>query len=358
MPIARTIPTLAILALLPIIGRAQGPADAPVAAPPAAPAVVEPPTEAELLLDAAIKKVAALPRVSADLTEKIEMLSQDFSLKGRYIKDTDHRIYFKLALDGLGDSPGTMLQVCDGTILWDFQQVLNAQSYRKLEIAPILKRLETNELEPELREQILTQLGFAGPDALLVGLRKAVRFNQKEVATLDGRAVTIIRGEWKDRTGLVGPNQQPLPPTAPLPAYIPSLVAIWLGTEDGWPYKVELVGKKPSELQADNRRIGPDGRPIGRKAAAPSVKPSRVTLVYSNVNLAPETKPEDFAFQAPPGATVEDATKELVGQLDVAVQRTAAERKKAAEAAPATLIPPTTPVPIPAAAPAPAASPG
>ena len=56
------------------------PAGSPV--PPAEPAP-EPPTEAERLIDPAIKKVAGLKSVSADVTQKVEMLNQKFDVKGQ-----------------------------------------------------------------------------------------------------------------------------------------------------------------------------------------------------------------------------------------------------------------------------------
>ena len=70
------------------------------------------------------------------------MLNQKFKLEGNYYKDTGHRIRLQLKLVGLGDTSSTMLQVCDGKVLWDFQKVLGMQSYRKREITPILKKLE------------------------------------------------------------------------------------------------------------------------------------------------------------------------------------------------------------------------
>ena len=177
----------------------------------------------------------------------------------------------------------------------------------------------------------MTQLGFSGPDALLVGLRKAIRFDQKEEGTLDGKPVWILRGTWKDREGLVGPDQQPLSPTATLPPYIPSLATVSIGKEDGWPYKVVLVGRVPSMLQEDSRPLGADGRP----KAVQKVQPSRITLTYSNVQLNTPLKPEEFAFQAPPGVRVDDNTDALLNVLEQTLQaRIAQKKQEAAKAEP------------------------
>ena len=140
----------------------------------------EPPTEAERLIDLAIKKIAGLKSVSADMVQNVVMLKQKFDIKGRYLKAPDSRTYLRLAVSGLPDSDGTILQVCDGETLWEYQQILESQVYRKLSIKPIFERLNSPDMDPKTRDQILNQMGFAGPDALLVGLRKSVRFDQKE----------------------------------------------------------------------------------------------------------------------------------------------------------------------------------
>jgi outer membrane lipoprotein-sorting protein len=312
---------------------AQGVAPSPKAAAPGAPAepATEPPTEAERLIDLAIKKIAGLNAVAADLVQNVEMLKQKFAIKGRYLKATPSRIYLRLDITGLPDSSGRMLQICDGETLWDYQKVLDSEFYQKKSIKPILERLNSPEIDAKMRDQYLSLLGFSGPDTLLVGLRKSVKFDQKEEGELEGKPVWILRGTWRNRNGLVGPDQRPLPPTGPLPAYVPSLATLFLGKEDGWPYKVIMVGKLPTLLQ-DTRRPGPDGRLTGVKTSAEKVDPSRVELVYSNVQINPRIRPEEFAFQAPPNANVEDTTEMILKGLDQAIlQQSMQKRTEAAQ---------------------------
>ena len=316
--------------------RAQPPAPVAPAPAPAAPAgkpaepPQEPPTEAERLIDLAIKKIAGLKSVSADMVQNVVMLKQKFDIKGRYLKAPDSRTYLRLAVSGLPDSDGTILQVCDGETLWEYQQILESRVYRKLSIKPIFERLNSPDMDPKARDQILNQMGFAGPDALLVGLRKSVRFDQKEEDTLDGKAMWVLRGTWRNRNGLVGPDQRPLPATGPLPAFVPSLATLYLGKDDGWPYRMELLGKVPTVL-LDTRRVGPDGKVIGSRSSIERVDASEIKLVYSNVQLNAAVRPEEFAFQAPPNATVEDNTEIIIKGLDQAIQVQAMQKR--AEAA-------------------------
>ena len=312
------------------------PTEAGKSAEPEKPAEPAGPTEAEKTLDAAITKIGALKSVSAEISQKVEMLNQHFEIKGKYLKGENNRLYLLLSVVGLpeskGDNPaGKSLQVCDGEILWDFQQVLEAQRYSKLRIMPILKKLQSPEIDPEFRVQVVNQLNLAGPDVLLGGLRGTIRFDQKEESELDHKKVWILRGNWKKRDGLLGPNQQPVAPNGPLPPYVPSLASLWIDQETGWPYKLELVGQARSVLQ-DTRRIGPDGRPIGAKNSIDKIDPTHITLVYSEVKLNPELKAEEFAWQAPPSVRVEDQTEAILTGLEQHIQMKVAQKKSEAAA--------------------------
>ena len=340
MPKTHRIVAIALALLLPGFVRGQAPV-----APPAQqgavpmPGVIkeEPPTEAETTLDAAITTLKGIVSFSADVVQSVDMLKQKFEVKGAYLRASNHRTYLKLAVSGLGDAPATTQQVCDGITLWDYQQVLETRSYRKLTMTGILKKLNDPILDADKRDQILSRMGFAGPEAMLAGLRKSVKFDQKADETLDGKDVWVIRGQWKDRAGLIAPGQQPLPATMPLPPYIPSNVSIWIGKTDRWPYRIDLVGNAPSMLQGDTRKLGPDGRPIGQKVPAPKVEPSRISLRYTNVKINPEIAPGAFAFTAPADAKgVADGTDEFLGFLDQVIQaETMRKRSEGAKAEPA-----------------------
>lgn len=311
--------------LAPAAKSAQGGLPGAPAEPPQ-----EPPTEAERLIDLAIKQVAGLKSVSADMLQHVEMLKQKFDIKGRYLKAPSSRIYLKLTISGIPDSSGTMLQICDGVTLWDYQQVLDSQYYRKMSVQPVFEKLNAPEIDAKTREQIMTQMGFVGPEALLVGLRKTIKFDQKESGELDGKPVWVLRGTWRSRNGLTGPDQRQLPPTGPLPPYVPSNATLYLDKKDGWPHKIFMVGALPTILR-DTRRIGPDGRPIGARSSIEKVEPSKIELAYTNVQINPDIRAEEFAFQAPPNAQVEDTTEAIIKGLDQAIQIQAMQ--KSAEAA-------------------------
>jgi hypothetical protein len=327
MPYAHIIPALVVACLIPLVALAQAPAP-----PPAAP---EGPSQAENYINDAIIKVRLMERIAAKVDQEVDMLNQKFNLVGNYYKDTEHRIRLQLKLVGLGDSGSDMLQVCDGKVLWDYQQALGMRICRKRELLPILKKLEDPNIERDFRYLIISQLGFGGPEAMLMGLKNAVKFDQHSDSKLDvdGTSVdvVIVGGTWIDRSRLMGQNDRPLAPTAPLPPYIPSNIRVFIGKANGWPYKIEMIGNAPSLLQEDTRAIDPtSGRPVGRPVKPPKVDPSKITLLYKLLPIS-EITTAQFFFQPPadlsPGSVI-DETEAFIAQLDLYIQREV-DRKKA-----------------------------
>jgi hypothetical protein len=134
-----------------------------------------------------------------------------------------------------------------------------------------------------------------------------------------------------------------------LPAYIPSQATVYIGKEDGWPYKVRLAGRQPTVLY-DTRRTGPDGRPVGTLSSIQKIEPSVVTLTYSIVTLDPKFKADDFELRVPATARVEDSTEMVLSELEQMIQATIAAKKaetaKTEPLLPETIEIPRTPPPV------------
>ncbi len=345
MPKIRPLSFAALFLLLPALAGSQEPANQPGFAMPMAPAKAVPArTAPEVVIDEAIQVMKALPSVSADIKIDADMLNQKFSLAGNYAKAPGFHIAFKLNVVGLGNARGTMVQVCDGVTVWNYTRILENQGCETYRIKPVMEILNKPECEPTVRENILSSLGFVGPDGLLSGLRNAYVFDQvREETVLDGKPVYVFGGSWKNTELVVGPNGMQFNPVGPpLPPYVPSLVTLYLGKTDKWPYQVVFEGRIPAQIERkkDDREVGPDGRPIGRKTTGPGGRPSTVTLTYSNVQLNTTIPPSLFAsplieFPLPRGMSATDYTEKLVNDVDQAITRMAAMKKaEAAKAAP------------------------
>jgi outer membrane lipoprotein-sorting protein len=340
MPKNRIIPTLGLALTIPLWAVAQDPAAGPPSASAVAPGMVAPevaapPTPAEKIIDAAIDKLKLIKSASADITVTADMLNQKIRLNGEYKKAEGNRVFLLLTLLGTGDESDRMLQVCDGSVLWDFTKVLNSQSCTRKSIEPILKVLNGPDCDPKLREEIITSLGFAGPESLLAGLRNAFVFDQARDGELDGRPVTILGGTWKEGKTPVFPGGGG-PMSGPLPPYVPGLVTLSLGKADGWPYQVSFEGRMPAQIEQQKKKIEQPqldaaGRPVGNKLSAPSAKPSKITLAYSKVEINAIIPDETFAFAPPEGAKPRDDTDLLVSQLEQVIAAQAERKKQQAE---------------------------
>jgi outer membrane lipoprotein-sorting protein len=352
MPNHRFVPTLALAGLVPLLAWAQSPAQTPPPAVPAAtPEAVA--TEAELLLDAAIVKLKALQSVKADIHQEVDILDQKFAVDGEYLKAPDYQIRLRLAISGLAETKGEMEQICDGQVLWDYSNILDERYYSRLELKKVLDRLNSPEFDETVRAVFIQQqLGLAGPQALLEGLRQAATFEAKEEGEIEGKAVWILRGRWKDGESLG------LGPMAPLPSYVPSLVYVWLGKEDGWPYQVILQGKAALDIgQKRKITLGPDGRPAGNVIRQDKQSPSRFLLKYTNVQLNPEIPEGAFAFRVPPGeeGRVIDSTEDRMAVLEnasrVIIASKAEEAAKSGAEPPPPVLDEGISIPTPAPAP-------
>lgn len=347
MPNKRTCLVIGLSTLLPLLAAGQDPLTSD-AVPQTEATAKLPPTAAELAIDGAIAKLRDRATLAADITMSVDMLNQRFQVVGQLLKHTGNRALLRLSIEGLGDSTGTMQQVCDGTTLWDYRRILDQQSLRTIKVEPVLQALENPDADDTFREQVRAQLGFAGPDALLAGLRKVARFDQQEESTLNDREVWIIRGLWNDRESLaLPPGQAAMLQAGFLPSYVPSHITVWLDKETGWPWRVQLEGRVPSVLR-EVRLLGPDGRPIGRKSAQPKEKPSRIVLEYA---LADRTvDPSEFLFEAPPNVSAIDETETVTAGLEAAIAELA-QRKRSEASKAGDVLDQALPAPRPAGAP-------
>lgn len=302
-------------------------------------------TEAEKRLDAQIEKLRKIKNVSAEIVERVHMLGQSFEVRGEYVKSGDKLFRLELNLSGLGDTTGTMIQVSDGNTIWDFHKVVEtssntelAVSYRKRDIMPILQKIDDPAFDPAKRAEIKPKLGLAGPEALLEGLRRDVRFNTVDEDTFESRPVLIFRGMWSDRSKLALNVMPGAKPDAPLPDYVPTAVTLWVGKDDGWPYQVRLSGRKRTDLEIEQddqkANTGVDGRPLGGRAVTKDqIQPTEILLAYTNVNFNPKTDPAKFAFEVPSdkAALVRDET-EYLASLFAQMLQERTDRQKAEEA--------------------------
>jgi hypothetical protein len=277
------------------------------------------PLNAEQLLGEAINRAARLDSVSADLLETVEMLNQTFTVKGHFLKASGSRVYLELKVVGAGGASFTNLQVCDGETLWDHQDIAEFKVFTRLSLRPILERLTAADLDPKTKETTMSQIGIAGVDSLLAGLRSFYKFTSvdAEPGMVDNQPVWILHGAWSSTRGLLAVDARPDSPPRLLPPYIPGEATVYLGKADYWPYKVALVGTQPA-VPMDTRRRGLNGEPIGARSSIIKLEPTRIVLTYSNVTQNASIPADRFQAPAPRGSVMEDRTQSMLDALEKA----------------------------------------
>jgi outer membrane lipoprotein-sorting protein len=316
----------------------------------------QPATPAERQIDDAIMRIAKLDSVSADFDRTVEMLNENFTLKGSYIKAAGRRVYLQLTASGAPENKITMLHVCDGETLWDYNQMFESRAFTRLSIKPILARLDSPDLDRKSKDRATREIGFEGADTLLTELRTCFKFGVQEMKTdiIQGKPVWIMQGTWKK--GPVSQEPDPRPSLSPgfLPPYLPSDATLYLGKDDYWPYKLEVAGRQ-SNAPGDGRRRGLNGEPIGSLRSIKKVTSTRIVLTYSNVNFNAAIPLFWFRAPTPAGLIADDRTRTMINELDEAINIEAQRKKTEVEREAATLrgpvieieIPPTETVPGP-----------
>ncbi len=183
--------------------------------------------------------------VSAKIVETVSILDHSFKAEGQYLQgnldQNDHRVRLELKLK-VGDTQGTLLEVCDGTILWTRHEIAKEPTITRRNVQQILDAARQNGSVPE--NVLVADMGLGGMPALLAALERALNFTGLKIDTLRERPVYVIQGSWKPAY-LARWQAPPAPGTAPapLPPYVPDLVRLYLDQETGFPIRVMYLKK-------------------------------------------------------------------------------------------------------------------
>ena len=267
------------------------------------------PTEAEKLLDDAIEKVQALQQYKADVRQVTEMLGYTIRADGRYAIGRDFRLLLELKVQ-LTNTSGSMKEVCDGKKHWRSKQVLDSQELTTLDVGKVRQIIEKPEFNKDIRDELIRRFGFSGIVPFMRAIRDTQKLEEHEDATLDGTdiPVYVLRGVWReDAIGQATIRGQPLS-LSNLPPYIPDKSTVWIGRENGWPYRMKLETTKKFQGGVTS-----------------------VTVEFLNPEIDVDLPDSLFEFQPPAGVAPLDQTELLVQQLTAVLRQAeqATQKEKA-----------------------------
>jgi hypothetical protein len=189
--------------------------------------------------------------IRATLIERVAISGRRFRLEGTYLQGTDLRL--RLELKVIPEDPqlrveGSLLEVCNGTILWARYQVGKETRITRRDVSQILNASKSN-------GQInfsTVELGLGGLPALLAALDQWMKFDKvttEELAVTGGgrRAFTVISGEWKDacRQDLLQKMSK-----QHLPEHVPDAVRIYLETDSLFPRRIAFLKRRGTQFES------------------------------------------------------------------------------------------------------------
>ena len=244
--------------------------------------------EAKTTLDQARQKLLSYRSIKAKLTETVALGNRRFTVNGAYLQGSAPDLKLRLEFQvKVGDSEGSVLEVCDGQVLWTRHRVGTETHITKRDVRQILQVAAKSGLPENL---ITVELGFGGLPGLMASIEKSMQFDQFRAESFEGRRLVVLEGGWKsDMLKLWKGNR----PNASLPDYVPSRVRLLLDAESLFPYRVLYLGRNAEQLF----------RPM-------------VSLEFTNVETNVAVPADAFKFVPPEGVFPEDITEQFLKQIE------------------------------------------
>lgn len=258
-------------------------------ATPATPATTQPSEAAKQLLAAASERLAQHNAVRADLIERVSVGDHSFTAKGSYLQGRDLQMKLSFTLE-YGGNQGSLLEVCDGQILWTRHDIGNQPQITRRDVRQILEAVRKAGNRPE--HILIGDLGLGGVASLLAAFQTDLEFSDPQEDVIDGRPVYILQGRWSDayltRWGIdKNADREDLPPL------LPEVAHVVLDKETLFPRRIEFLKRLPE-----------------RKVRKPML-----SLEFVNVVVNPPVSDEDFQFIPPDRPTPVDVTNLYLQQL-------------------------------------------
>ena len=297
LPVLTVAATLLLAAAFETTSLAQDAQPAAAAQSPAPP----PPSSsaASATLAKARERLLSYRSVRAKIRERVVIGDRQFTAEGQYIQGADLKLCLEYDVK-LGSSEGapfegSLLQKCDGQVLWT-RYLVNEGLDPKSKPTPRITRrdvqliLNTVAKSGNVPQNLLvSELGLGGFPALLAALEMNMKFDRQEPAE-DGKLL-MISGTWKDE--FLG--RLPKLPEKPdrLADYIPDAVRVYLDHENLFPRRILYLKKH-----------------LTRNQMLPMVS---VDLV--EVTLNGPVKEEDFQYIPPEGVSPVNVTEDYLRRL-------------------------------------------
>ncbi|MSR56597.1 MAG: hypothetical protein EXS05_02855 [Planctomycetaceae bacterium] len=249
------------------------------------------------------EKLLKYASIQAEIVETVTIGDRSYKAEGRYLQTglqppDDWRMRLELTLK-VGDSTGTLLEVCDGDVLWTSTLIntgrksgLAEQNVSRRNVTQILNA--ARKLSKSTESDLIANMGLGGLPGLLASIERDMKFTSVKEETLRDRPMLVIQGTWSDKflEQIKNPQQQKAASPLLLP-FFPESVRIYIDRETGFPHRIVYRKSIP-------------GRDVQR---------DMLILDYLEVAINQPIDGSEFAYEPPSGVQAEDITNLFLDQL-------------------------------------------
>jgi hypothetical protein len=241
--------------------------------------------DAKAALEQARQRLKAYRSIKTKLQESVALGGRRFTVKGEYLQGAD----LKLRLDfhvKLGETDGSVLEVCDGQVLWTRHHVGAETRITRRDVSQIQQAAAGAGLTDN---RLIVELGFGGLPGLFASIEKSMQFDKHKEEAFEGHNEVVVEGGWRPAMlkSWKGDN-----PKAPLPDYVPARIRLYLDAETSFPRRILYLSRNAEQAL----------RPM-------------VSLEFSDVQTDISIPAEAFKFVPPEGVFPADLTQEFLDQI-------------------------------------------
>ena len=286
----------------------SSPSHSPLTASPAAPASPASGTREQAvpnLLRAAVHALESRETVSAKLRYEAQLFGQRLLGSGSYVEQRpgrDHLFRLELRFQ-LGDSPSSLVNVCDGRYLWEYRSTGGKSELSRVDIVRAWRALERAG-EPLAAHHAMTLPGLGGVPRLLHGLDRHFEFGPGQRGKWSNPPAIVwrVEGQWRrDPLTRILPDQaqaiaEGRADLRRLPPQVPDKVVCYLGEADGFPYRIEFRRQSP-------------------RAAEPSTDECLLAVDFYDIRFDEPIDPSLLRYQPPSDTEFSDQTENFIQRL-------------------------------------------
>ncbi|MFO1019139.1 MAG: hypothetical protein U0903_00340 [Planctomycetales bacterium] len=289
--------------------QSRKPAEAAISHPPRSQAprtlaFADPPAEkkgppaatksAQEIIKEACNRLQGYKSVKAKITERVTIQDHSFTAAGSYTQGQNNQVLLELQVS-LGGNRGSMLEVCDGQILWVRQDVIDQVRITRRDVQKILQAAEQSGGRVN-RTSLVAEMGMGGLSGLLGGIATDMDFSAPTEGEIDTIPAIVLDGKWNQKflTRFNGGKNA----KGPLPAFVPDQVRILLQKDNLFPRRISYAKKTASSVP---------NTPL-------------MVLDLSNIRLNEQLRPDTFRYNPPATPTPIDETAAYVQAITQAAE--------------------------------------